>query len=234
MNLDYLKRIYLLLTAISIVIIPFDFITFMILPYNSYPFVIVPIYSIPTFYNTFMNIITFTLFAVGWLRLVLILFSRFFFHRLLYETAILYIKIVFLLLISHIIILTIILPFFLISIPFFIALNLLVCLIIINANLRWPRVLRNNEEGLIKKNILDLGTQFSQLEIVDIAERCSLNQEKIETVLRRMIENKEIFANYSIITKIIEFDQDLNIEEIDGLLMIYKEWEAGNIGKKKR
>ncbi|MFX1557625.1 MAG: PCI domain-containing protein [Promethearchaeota archaeon] len=94
------------------------------------------------------------------------------------------------------------------------------------------KVLKHEEESSIKQNILDLGTQFTQLELQDIAERCFLNQEKVDKILNKMIANKEIFAKYNSETKVIQLDQDINIEEIDKLMQIYKKWESDAVGKK--
>ncbi|MHA2037558.1 MAG: PCI domain-containing protein [Promethearchaeota archaeon] len=84
----------------------------------------------------------------------------------------------------------------------------------------------------IKQTLLNFGTQFLQLEIIDIAEKCSINRTKVEIVIQEMIKNKEIYASYSKKSKTIEFAKETNIEEIDNLMKIYEKWESEIYGKK--
>ena len=53
----------------------------------------------------------------------------------------------------------------------------------------------------------------------------------IDTV-NDMIENKEIYGQYFSSTLSVAFDQQANIDEIDNLMGIYKDWEDKEIGKK--
>ena len=85
----------------------------------------------------------------------------------------------------------------------------------------------------IKKTILDLGTKFGRLQIMEISEVCSIKEEEliIDTV-KEMINNKEIYAQYFSSSKAVAFDQQANIEEIDRLMATYKKWEKEGISKK--
>jgi len=85
----------------------------------------------------------------------------------------------------------------------------------------------------IKKTVLDLGTKFTRLKIIEIAEKCDIKNEQliIDTVLN-MIEKNEIYADYFSISKSIAFNQQANIEEIDRLMAAYKDWEEKKVGKK--
>jgi len=85
----------------------------------------------------------------------------------------------------------------------------------------------------IKKLVLDLGIKFTRLEIREISEKSSINDEDfIIKVVRDMIRNNEIYAEYFSSSKAIAFDQQANIEEIDRLMATYKDWEEKEVGKK--
>lgn len=90
----------------------------------------------------------------------------------------------------------------------------------------------DKQKLIIRKTILDLGTQYSRLEIKDVSERCYINQNIVQRDLEEMILNKEIFASYSKKNKTIEFDQNSNIDEIDDLMKIYENWESEFFRKK--
>lgn len=51
-------------------------------------------------------------------------------------------------------------------------------------------------------------------------------------IVKVMINNNEIYAQYFSSTKALAFDQQANIAEIDKLMETYKEWEEKEIGKK--
>jgi hypothetical protein len=107
-------------------------------------------------------------------------------------------------------------------------------IVIINIYLLFSIYYHNErDKRVIKKILLDLGTQYSRLEIVDIAEKSSLNREKVERVVIEMLNKKELYGEYLAPKKIIEFNVELNIEEIDSLLEIYKKWENQVFFKKK-
>jgi len=93
--------------------------------------------------------------------------------------------------------------------------------------------LNERDKRVIKKLLLDLGTQYSRLEIVDIAEKSSMNREKVERIVIEMLNKKELYGEYLASKNIIEFNVELNIEEIDSLLEIYKKWENQVFLKKK-
>lgn len=85
----------------------------------------------------------------------------------------------------------------------------------------------------IKNLVLDLSTRFTRLEIQEIGEKCGItNEELIATVLKEMINNKEIYAEYFSSSKSIAFDQMSNLREIDNLMEIYNSWEQSAFKKK--
>ena len=89
----------------------------------------------------------------------------------------------------------------------------------------------NVNEALIKKTVLDLGTQFTQVEIREISEDCKINKSSIIGVVLKMIENEEIYGEYFSSSKSISFNQQANIDEIDNLMAKYTEWEEQQVEK---
>lgn len=103
------------------------------------------------------------------------------------------------------------------------------------AEKRATRTIGTSEEiKKIKKVVLHLGTQFTRLQINEIAEECGIynSQEIIDTV-RDMIKNKEIYAKYFLSSKTVAFNQQANIDEIDKLMEAYKDWEEKGLKKIK-
>ncbi len=92
---------------------------------------------------------------------------------------------------------------------------------------------KTNQIVAIRKTVLDLGTKYSRIQIAEISEVCSVQNEKlIISVVNEMIEKKEIYAHYFTVTRSVAFNQQANIDEIDKLMNAYKEWEAKK-GQKK-
>lgn len=92
---------------------------------------------------------------------------------------------------------------------------------------------RLNNITKIKKLILELGIKFTRLEIREIGEKSNIDDENmIIDVVKDMIKNKEIYAEYFKSSKAIAFNQQANIDEIDKLMATYKEWEEKEVGKK--
>jgi len=98
------------------------------------------------------------------------------------------------------------------------------------------RELRNLIQGVriakIKSSILDLGTKFVRLQIIEIAEECGIENDLIISTVKEMIDNKEIYAKYFESSKSVAFNQQANIDEIDKLMATYKEWEDKKVEKK--
>ena len=86
---------------------------------------------------------------------------------------------------------------------------------------------------IIKKKVLELGTNVDRLLISDIMKATNIDDEDLAIrVIKEMIEKKEIYAEYFSISKSIAFDLQANVEEIDKLMKMYEDWEERNIGKK--
>lgn len=114
--------------------------------------------------------------------------------------------------------------------PFYITLviNLLINLLLVMEKIRQ----RSIDKSLIKKKILQLGTQYTQVEIREICEECNIDKPAIKNIVINMINNQEIYGEYYSSTKSISFNQKANIDEIDSLMAKYKEWETQKISKK--
>jgi hypothetical protein len=87
------------------------------------------------------------------------------------------------------------------------------------------------ETALIRKTILELGTKYPRLQVKEIAETCKIDVNTITKIIREMIRNNEIYAQYFKSTNSVAFNQQANIEEIDKLMKVYSKWEEKETGK---
>ena len=53
------------------------------------------------------------------------------------------------------------------------------------------------------------------------------DEELIINTIKEMIENKEIYADYFSSTKVVAFNQQAIIKDIDSLMKTYEQWEGG-------
>jgi len=83
----------------------------------------------------------------------------------------------------------------------------------------------------IKNTILNLGTKYTRLQIVEISEECGESEDLIISTVKAMIESNEIYARYFESSKSVVYDQQANIREIDELMGTFREWEEGKVGK---
>lgn len=90
---------------------------------------------------------------------------------------------------------------------------------------------RKKDVVLIKRTTLDYGTQHSRLEIREIASKCRLDKTTVTDVIKEMVKNEEVYAEYFSSSKSIVFDQLANIDSIDKLIDNYKKWEVSRFGK---
>jgi hypothetical protein len=86
------------------------------------------------------------------------------------------------------------------------------------------------KEVNIRKTILDLGTNYTRLKIAEIAEKSKALHVTIIAVVKKMIENKEIYAEYFESSQSVAFDLQKNIDEIDKLMEMYEKWETEKVG----
>ena len=127
----------------------------------------------------------------------------------------------------------IVFPFMINSILFIICMILLLISISIIILLGILKSVSNfNEQAKIRKEILELGIKFTRLEVREISEKCKVDRDAIIDVIKKMIANKEIYAEFFKSSKTISFNQQANIDEIDELMKIYEKWENEQLGKK--
>jgi hypothetical protein len=91
--------------------------------------------------------------------------------------------------------------------------------------------LKFEDEIIIKKTILDLGTKFTRLETREISEKSGYDSDSIVKVLNSMISNEEIYAEYFKSSKTVSFNQRVNIDEIDELMALFRSWEEEHYEK---
>ena len=89
-----------------------------------------------------------------------------------------------------------------------------------------------DDSALIKRTVLDLGTKYSRLKIKQISKVCKEDNFLVIQVVKEMIENQEIYADYFSENKTVAFYQQANVDEIDILMAKYEEWESTKVGKK--
>lgn len=101
--------------------------------------------------------------------------------------------------------------------------------------LLWRKIssnLNKDDEAKVRQTILEMGTKFTRLTIKEISEKSEVDIYSIIKVIKEMIQNQEIYAEYFKSTKTVSFDQQTNINEIEKLMEIYREWETDKIEKK--
>jgi len=86
----------------------------------------------------------------------------------------------------------------------------------------------------VRKTILEMSTRFTRIEIREINVVSGIDNDKlIINTVKEMINNKEVHAQYFTNSNSLVFNQQANIDEIDKLMELYREWEEKRIGKKK-
>ena len=85
----------------------------------------------------------------------------------------------------------------------------------------------------IKKGILELGVNFEQLKITEIAKKLEAKSSHVKFALKDMIKKNEITASYSIYSRSVRFDQESIIEEVDLLIEKFERWDKQDKSKKK-
>ena len=78
---------------------------------------------------------------------------------------------------------------------------------------------------LIKQKIVDMGSKYQRLEIREIAEVMNISDHNlIVQVLTKMIQSKEIYAQYFKSSNSIAFDQKANLQELEHLDTLFEDW----------
>ncbi|MFX1408021.1 MAG: hypothetical protein ACFFC9_10275 [Promethearchaeota archaeon] len=89
-----------------------------------------------------------------------------------------------------------------------------------------------DEESLIRREVLKMGTVNPDVNLTPISKNLSIDKGTVVKIVKKMIRNKEIYAEYFRISKKIAFNIKANLEEIDRLMELYHKWEEQTIGKK--
>ena len=92
--------------------------------------------------------------------------------------------------------------------------------------------IKYEEEARIRKEILVLGTKYTDFKVKKVSKNCSSDRNTIIKIAKKMVKNKEIYADYFKISKKFVFNIKANTEEIDKLMEMFSEWEIERIGKK--
>jgi hypothetical protein len=92
--------------------------------------------------------------------------------------------------------------------------------------------IKYEEEARIRKEILVLGTKYTDFKVKKVSKNCSSDKNTIIKITKKMVKNKEIYADYFKISKKFVFNNKANTEEIDKLMEMFSEWETERIGKK--
>ena len=92
--------------------------------------------------------------------------------------------------------------------------------------------IKYEEEARIRKEILVLGTKYTDFKVKKVSKNCSSDKNTIIKIAKKMVKNKEIYADYFKLSKKFVFNNKANTEEIDKLMEMFSEWEAEHIGKR--
>jgi len=88
-----------------------------------------------------------------------------------------------------------------------------------------------NTQFKIRKSVLNFGIKGGRLEIKEIAEETGKDRTIIIPVVKEMIKNKEIDAEYFKSSKSIVYNRQTASGEIDELIEEFKKWEEEKPGK---
>jgi len=98
--------------------------------------------------------------------------------------------------------------------------------------LRYQNTLKeSSDEARIRKTILEFGTEITRLKVDEIAEKTETFHKTIIEVVNNMIKNQEIYARYFKSSNSVVFNQEKNIEDIDDLMTMFREWEEVKTNK---
>ncbi|MHA2087991.1 MAG: PCI domain-containing protein, partial [Promethearchaeota archaeon] len=105
---------------------------------------------------------------------------------------------------------------------------IIICIIIVKILISKLKENKLNNVN-IKKQILELGSQYSRLELRELSEKIGEDNESLKRIVISMIRNNEIFAQYFNNTKTLVLNQQANLEQLEQLIS-----KINTIEKKKR
>lgn len=77
----------------------------------------------------------------------------------------------------------------------------------------------------IKDTTINLSVKYNRLQIPEIAEKCGSPQDCVIVVIKEMIKNEEIYADYFESTQFVVFDQKANLDETENIRNKFEAWE---------
>jgi hypothetical protein len=86
-------------------------------------------------------------------------------------------------------------------------------------------------QAVVRKTVLSFSTKHSDFKLYKLAKLCSVDKDFIKSVVKKMIQNNEIYAEYFNNTQKFAFNIKANVEEIDKLMALYDAWEIEHVGK---
>ncbi len=92
------------------------------------------------------------------------------------------------------------------------------------------------QSGIIKRNVLTLGTRYNRLLMVEIAEKCEISDvELTKTTVLEMIKQKEIAAEYFTSSQTVVFDQAANNDALNNFIKdLDAEFQGWNTSMEKK
>ena len=103
------------------------------------------------------------------------------------------------------------------SLPVIISIFIVNIIMILLPNIR----INAEEEAIVKRKIIEFGGKIARLKVKDISEKSNVDTSTVFKILREMIKNQEIYAEYFKSSKTVAFNQIANIEKIDSLMRLY-------------
>lgn len=113
------------------------------------------------------------------------------------------------------------------SLPVIISIFIVNIIMILLPNIR----INAEEEAIVKRKIIEFGGKIARLKVKDISEKSNIDTSTVFKILREMIKNQEIYAEYFKSSKTVAFNQIANIENIDSLMRLYEDWEHQKLKK---
>jgi hypothetical protein len=78
----------------------------------------------------------------------------------------------------------------------------------------------------IKKTLIHLSTRYKRINLNELSEKTEINDvQLLEKTIKSMIKNQEVYGEYFSTSQTIIFDQKVNIDKINKLMNLYKDWE---------
>ncbi|MBY9013869.1 MAG: hypothetical protein KGD70_15970 [Candidatus Lokiarchaeota archaeon] len=114
--------------------------------------------------------------------------------------------------------------------PYFIIPSLLFCILIFL--IIFDIKPHYKKQAVVRKLVLSFSTEYSDFKLDKLAKLCSVDKDFVKSIVKKMIQYKEIYAEYFKNTKKFAFNIKANNEEIDRLMEMFSKWESEHLEKK--